>query len=338
MYSSAHIQEIREAFQELIDDGVVPGLSVAVNYKGNRILELGLGMANLELQIPVHPEVTIFRAASISKPITATALAILVEEGKIGLADELGKWVPEFFFPQITIAQLAGHTAGIRGYRGKEVFLNRPISMLESLELFKNDALLFEPGTDFFYTSFDFVLLSLAMERASGEAFPDLVSDRVLEPLQMYHTFPEVPEVPIPGLAQFYSRSSNGFNATEPVDNRYKLSGGGYITTAGDVCKLGQAYLEGRVTSERVLKPFFTRQKITRGRIPYGLGWQLPPGSSKRIYFGHGGSGVGAFGNFFVFPQQELVVVFLFNCSNPKIQPRLDRILNLIYEGAEFSE
>lgn len=333
MYSSENVQKIKETLEQFIIDGLVPGLAFSVNHKGRRVLELGLGMANLDVQIPVNSEVTIFRAASISKPITATALAILVEEGIIRLDDPIGKYIPQWSFPQITIAHLAGHTAGIRGYRGKEVFLNRPISMLESLDLFNKAPLLFEPGTDFLYTSFDFVLLALSMEQASGESFPDLIAERVLEPLQMYNTFPEIPEVHVPGLACFYSRSSNGFEMAEPVDNRYKLAGGGFLTTAGDICKLGQAYLDENIASKDVLKPFFTSQRTKKGVVPYGLGWQLPPKSANRFYFGHGGSGVGGFGNFFIFPERDLVVVFLFNCSNPKIQPRLDLLLDLVYEA-----
>ncbi|WP_198440154.1 serine hydrolase [Pareuzebyella sediminis] len=84
---------------------------------------------------------------------------------------------------------MASHTAGIRGYRGFEYGLNKPYSIKESIEIFKDDDLLFKPGTAYFYSSFDWVFISLAMEEVLGSSFKEYVKIKVLEPLGMHRTF-----------------------------------------------------------------------------------------------------------------------------------------------------
>jgi len=89
----------------------------------------------------------------------------MVNDGLIDLDASFYEYVP--YFPQkkhdFTIRQLAGHTAGIRGYRGKEYRLNKAYSIKDSLRIFKDDGLLFKPGTNYHYNSYDWVLISLAM-------------------------------------------------------------------------------------------------------------------------------------------------------------------------------
>jgi CubicO group peptidase (beta-lactamase class C family) len=121
------------------------------------------------------------------------------------------------------------------------------------------------------------------------------------------------------------------------VDTRYKLAGGGYLSTVADVCRLGQAYLDGRVAAARVLKPFLTSQMA--GGIPtyYGLGWQVSQDYMGRPFYGHIGNAVGAYSNFFIYPDQQMVICMLVNCSVPEIQPDLDRIVNAVHTAVTES-
>jgi serine beta-lactamase-like protein LACTB, mitochondrial len=143
--------------QSLLDEKKIPGLAITVLKKGELLFQKGYGFSDLENKIKVNPKKTIFRIASISKNIAATALAHMVKDGLIDLDNSLYDYVP--YFPKkrydFTIRQLASHTAGIRGYRGTEYALNKRYSIKESLEIFKNDELVFEPGTNFHYNSFD---------------------------------------------------------------------------------------------------------------------------------------------------------------------------------------
>jgi CubicO group peptidase (beta-lactamase class C family) len=283
----------------------------------------------------VEPETTVFRVASISKPITATALARMVSEGALDLDEDLRAWVPEFpeRHGRVSLRQLAAHTAGLRAYRGKEAALNLPLTIADSLPLFVEDPLEYKPGEGYGYNSFDSVLLSLAMERAGGRPFHELVEALVLGPLGMAHTHMEVPGAPVPGQAQFYTRRAGAFRPATPVDTRYKLAGGGYLSTVYDICRLGQAYLEGRVAPREVLQPFLTTQQVGGAPTYYGLGWQVSRDAAGRPYFGHVGNAVGGYSNFYVYPESGLVVCVLVNCSAPEIQPVLDTMMGALHQS-----
>ncbi|QBA63389.1 serine hydrolase domain-containing protein [Muriicola soli] len=316
-------------FQEWIDDTKVPGLAITVLHSGEKVFQKGYGWADIEGRKPVDPQKTIFRIASASKPIASMALAKMVMAGQIDLDKSFYNYVPYFTKKQsdFTIRQLATHTAGIRGYRGKEYALNKPYTIKDSLELFQEDPLLFSPGTGYLYNSFGWVLISLAMEEVSGESFSGYVQKEILNPLGMNNTLVEVPGEMPEGKAVPYTRFNSGFRPAVPVDNRYKLAGGGYLSTTEDLVKLGTAVLENSLVSPEVMKEFLTPQKINGYSTHYGLGWQVSVDKSGRPYIGHVGNGVGGYSNFFVYPDDEVVISLLINCTDPKVQPLLDDLV-----------
>ncbi len=317
-------------------DGKVPGLVVAVWHNGKPLLQHGYGYADLQRREAPDPDQTRFRIASISKPIAATALLHMVDEGLIALDASLYDYVP--YFPRksydFTIRQLAGHTAGIRGYRGMEYGLNKAMSIREGLEVFQNDPLIFKPGTGFHYNSFGWVLLSLAMEEASGIPFSDYVASRVFLPLGMQATIPEI-KGNYPGrLATFYSSSAKGFRPAPPVNNEYKLAGGGYLSTASDVAKLGQAYLDGRIANQTLVAEFLQSQLINGIPTWYGLGWEVSHDDANRPYYGHTGNSIGAFSKFMVYPESGMVFVILVNCGSPRIEEEIAYLIDVCFLAA----
>src|SRR3989441_12200340 len=140
----------------------IPGVQVAVAVNGKLVWSEGFGDADAERKKPVTRE-TQFRIGSVSKPLTATAVALLYEQGKVDLDAPVQRYVPSFpdkGYP-ITTRQLAGHLAGIRHYRGDEFVLNRRFgSVGEGLTIFQDDSLLFPPGTRFSYSSYGWNLIS----------------------------------------------------------------------------------------------------------------------------------------------------------------------------------
>ncbi len=334
--------------QQLIDGmvrgGKVPGLSLTVIKDGALLLQKGFGYADLALKLPISPSSTLFRTASVSKPIAASALAIMVSEKTIDLDASFYDYVP--YFPRkeydFTLRQLASHTAGIRGYRGMEYRLNKPFGIKEGIEVFKADPLLFEPGTGYHYNSYDWVLVSLAMQEASGLPFQDYVKAKVLEPLGMRNTIPEstlqgpISDASQQSLATFYSKSQGKFGTAAPVNNFFKLAGGGYLSTSEDIAKLGQAYLEGRIADHGVISQFLTAMEVNGISTYYGLGWQVCQDAKGRPYYGHVGNGVGGYSNFFVYPEEQMVFAVLVNCTDPKIQEILDQVMGLLIDlGAD---
>ena len=147
----------------------------------------------------------------------------------------------------------------------------------------------------------------------------------------MRHTMPDTPGSPQPGQATFYSRGRQGFRLATEVDNRFKLAGAGYLSTVVDICRLGQATLDGVIAPAGVMDAFLRTQQVAGSPTWYGLGWQASQDAAGRPYYGHIGNGVGGYGNFYVYPQQELVIAILINCTDPKVQPVLDLVVEAIH-------
>jgi CubicO group peptidase (beta-lactamase class C family) len=325
-----------------------PGLAITVLKKGETIFQKGYGYSDIEGKLKVNPQQTIFRIASVSKPIAATALAHLVQEGVIDLDESFYTYLPDYPKKEwdFTIRQLASHTAGIRVYKGKEYGLNEPYSIKEGLAIFKNDPLVFEPGTEYLYTSFDWAMISAAMQNVSGIPFEEYVQEKVLNPLGMTNTLvpkcnPErngrLDEKDINEVyttqeklctTTFYTKVAAGFRKAIPVNNFYKLAAGGYLSTSEDVAKLGQAYLDKKLLKNEFRNQFLTAQEVNGKSTYYGLGWQVSEDVKGRKFYGHIGNGVGGYSNFFVYPEQQLVFSILINCTDPKIQPELDAVMD----------
>ena len=327
-------------FQDLFQDKGIPGMAISIWKEGVLLHEKGYGYENLESRKPVDPNGTIFRIASISKCITGLALGKIVEEGLV-------EWDASFYdyvsyYPKkehdFTIRQLASHTAGIRGYRGKEFALNKPYSIRDSIEVFKNDPLLFEPGRGYLYNSFDFVLLSLAIQEASGVAFEDYVKEKVLVPLQMGNTY--TPEEiasqsfdrTLVSVADFYTLRRKHPKKAISVNNQYKVGGGGYLSTSADIAKMGQAILNRDLLKEATYEQLFTTQTVKGESTYYGLGFQVSQDLAGRNFVGHVGNSVGAYTNFFVYPEQKVGISILMNCSDPKMQGDLDEAISNIFD------
>ena len=319
---------------DLIARDRIPGLSVCVIHAGQTVLQKAWGYADLEHEISMHPSQTLVRAASASKPIAAVALGKLVASGKMKWDDSYYQYVP--YFPKkkydFSLRQLAGHTAGIRGYRGKEYAMNRALTIRDSLPVFQDDPLLFEPGTGYQYNSYDWVMLSLAMEEVTGMPFEQYVKKEILDPLGLTKTRPEIPDENQEDIAQFYTRRKGGFKKATPVDNRYKLAGGGYLTTAEELARFGYACLKGDVLQGDALKELWTSMEVDGTKTYYGLGWEVSEDMKGRPFYGHRGNSVGGYSNFYIFPKQELIFVALINCTDPEIQSELDSIQNVFLE------
>ena len=343
--------------QQLIKEEKAPGIAITVLKEGKTIFQKGYGYADLEQKQFVNPIKSIFRIASVSKPIAATALAHMVQEGIIDLDESFYTYLPDYPKKEwdFTIRQLASHTAGIRVYKGKEYGLNEPFSIIEGLRIFKDDPLVYEPGTEYLYNSFDWVMISAAMQKASGISFEQYVQEKVLNPLGMKNTcIPKSHSDRNQGqtgeganfistsekqnlVTKFYTKGITGFRKAIPIDNFYKLAGGGYLSTSEDIAKFGQAFLDKKVEiSEEILNQFLTAQEVEGNSTYYGLGWQVSEDSKGKKFFGHVGNGVGGYSNFFVYPKEQLVFSILINCTDPKILQELDAIIYCFFDEFEI--
>src|SRR5271168_2247687 len=187
---------ISEAVSRFMAANSVPGIGAAVVLDGVPVWSSGYGMADLENFVPAT-SATLFRLASISKPITATAVLQLVERGKLDLDAPVQKYCAAF--PQkeapITTRELLGHLGGIRHYKPdpKEDLEGGNTKHFDSgieagLKFFENDPLVAQPGTHFHYSTQGYTLVGCAIEGASGEKYVAFLHDHVLVPSGMVRT------------------------------------------------------------------------------------------------------------------------------------------------------
>ena len=332
--------EAEKILYYLIQEEIIPGASVTVTKQGKIIWQGGYGYADISKKTPVDPQKTIFRVASMSKAITGVLLARLQEQKKFDWNLSLYEYVPNF--PpkpfDFTIKQLAGHLAGIRSYKANEYTLNKKYTIEEGIDLFKDDILQSAPGTKFLYSSYGINLISLAVEKCLNKKFEDIAKDEVFKPLNMWGTFPDRGKI-ITDEATPYTRTKKGLDKATEVNNYFKLAGGGFLSTSHDIAKMGTAIERHSFLSQAVENEMLKKQCTTDDvEINYGIGWQNQRDWNGRDYFGHTGMGVGGFGWLSVYPNEQVVIVMLFNVTDPQISIYLQRLTDFILEGAKLTD
>jgi CubicO group peptidase (beta-lactamase class C family) len=311
--------------------GRPPGMAVAVAVDGKLVWAEGFGFADLEQCVPASPK-TKFRIGSTSKPLTAAAAMLLYEQGRLDLDSPIQRYVPAF--PDkgyvITTRQLLGHLGGIRGYTvadGNDENRDAYHSVTESLKRFKDDPLIAPPGTKWKYSAYGYVLISAAIEGASGQDFLSFMHDRVFLPLGMYDTAADENNKILSNRARWYNLRSDGTYRNSPyADLSYKWAAGGFLSTVEDLVRFGSALLKPGFLKQDTLALIFTPQTTINGektRAKYGLGWEIhdsgdpdPGGHGAVRRFEHTGGAVGSSSALIIYPDQKLVIAWLQNSDD----------------------
>ena len=313
------VDEARALVQADIAERGYPGIAIAVSVGGATVWSEGFGYADLEHRVPMSRSVK-FRVGSISKSMTAAAVASLVEDDRLELDAPVQRYVPAF--PEkshpVTTRQLGGHLGGIRHYRGNENFIRDPYAtVVDGLSIFADDPLLHEPGTAFSYTSHGFNLLSAAVEGAAEQPFLDYMREAVFRPLGMRDTVADLVTPIIRGRTRYYVRDDEGRLVNAPfVNNSYKWAGGGFLSTTGDVLRFANAHLDDGFLSKSSRELLFTEQKTRDGEgVGYGFGWFIRTRDDGRQLLSHSGGSVGGTSLMVMEPETRVVVVGLINLS-----------------------
>lgn len=315
------ITEARAAVREIMAENAVPGASIAVGIGDDLVWSEGFGWADIEHGVPVTT-LSKFRIGSVSKTVTATAMGLLIERGQLDLDAPVQRYVPGF--PEkrwpITVRQVAGHIAGIRHYRGRENWsMARYPDVTSGLAIFAADSLLFEPGTDYAYSSYGWNLLSAVVESAAGEEFLSFMRDEVFEPLGMLHTVPDHTDSIIPHRVAFYENGAGGAVENAPyVDNSYKWAGGGFLSTPEDLIRFGQAHMEAGFLQASTLDELKAPMTLRDGEsTDYGIAWRTYRQDDGDVALGHSGGSVGGTTLFITIPAHDMVVAGVVNVSGP---------------------
>ena len=314
----------------------IPGFALAVAVDGKIVWSEAFGYADLLAKRRTTPS-TQFRIGSVSKPLTADAVAQLYESGKLDLDAPVQRYVPTF--PDkgtpITTRLLGGHLAGIRHYNGDEFLLNqRYPTVTSALAIFAHDSLVAPPGTRFSYSSYGFNLISAVVEGASGEQFLSYMASHVFQPLGMTSTAPDKNDSLIPNRTRFYQRDSSGnFVVAPTVDNSYKWGGGGFLSTAEDLVRFGSAHLQPGWLKAGTLELLLTSQHTTSGAATgYGIGWFLGTDTLGHRTAFHGGGSIGGTTAFGIDRDSHVVIALVTNLSDARLDAAQE--IRLVFDSA----
>jgi serine beta-lactamase-like protein LACTB, mitochondrial len=319
--SPRQAQALDTLVSSYISDNHVPGLAIAVVDHGEVITAQGYGLADVENRVPANAD-TVYRIASLSKPVSAIAAMKLVEAGKLDLDVPIQKYCPAF--PKkpwpITTRELLSHQSGIRDYRNDEESVNTRHfkSIHEALTQFQNDPLEFEPGTKMQYSSYGYIVVGCVIEGASGTTYNERMQQAIFSPARMSVSRLDDVFAIIPHRAHGYALSADGeLKNAVFVDVSNKPPGSGINSSARDMGAFVAALYSGKLVSKSTLGQMLTPAKTRDGRTTiYGVG--LFRGGPLSTYHGlqeagHGGDQQGFSSVLYLLPERQFGVVVLSN-------------------------
>ncbi len=381
LFCAAAWGQIAERMEKFIAEKTVAGTVTLVS-RGDKIVEFdALGMADIEVARPMQKD-TIFQIMSMTKPVTAIGIMMLAEQGKLALRDPVEQYLPEFRGQQvtsnvgpdaarlrvpehaITIRDLLTHTAGVQDFAPAEIHdymqsLNVPLA--EVVKRLARTPLLFQPGTEWSYSSPGIEILGRIIEVVSGEKYEDFIAGHILAPLGMKDSFFYPPADKLARIAMVYVqkdgrlvRAPGSILGGDPAKYRkgsvFPAPGWGLYSTAEDLLHLYRMMLNNGVyEGRRYLSPFSVHvmtEAHTTGIHPvgwmrgadYGLAWEVVTdplgelaGHLKGSY-GHGG----AFGTQgWIDPGDRLISILLIQRADGGTGSLCNVFLNMAESGVE---
>jgi len=323
---------VTRAIQAQCDRDGIPGLSCAIGIGDSTPIAGGFGLADVENDVPATGK-TVYRLASISKPITAVCALRLFEQGRLDLdrpVHELVTQWPEKKWP-VTTRQLLGHLGGVRHYRPGEGESTSPFAtQTESLARFAADPLLHEPGTAYFYSTYGFNLVAAVVEQAAGKPFAELVRELVAAPGGAATLQDDDVRRIVPGRAQGYIKVGGVLQNSALMDSSYKLGGGGLCCSADDLVRFGQALVAGKLCKPETLALMWTAQQKKDGSpTKYGLGFGVAERNGRRV-ISHGGAQSRVSTLLYMLPDQKVVIALLCNLERVRLQSLAEQLADLV--------
>jgi CubicO group peptidase (beta-lactamase class C family) len=310
------VENARQLARALVSGDNLPGLSVAISVNGDIVWAEGFGWADVETRTPVTP-LTRFRLGALSKPLTAVGAALLHDRGRLDLDAPIQQYVPRYPRKQwtVTARQLLSDVAGVHRIRGDNNDAmpdSHCESVDEAVEMLAGDPLLFEPGTQYRYSIWGWVLVSAAIEGASGEAFDGFMARQVFEPLGMGRTV----------AAEVDGLEDVAHGTGPPPDYSCVAGGGAFLSTPSDLVRLGSTMVTPGFLRAGTAAAFQTTPHLASGApTTYALGWTVKTvqvaGAPTRVV-SHRGSPAGGSVSLLTFPDLGLAVAAAANVADAK--------------------
>jgi D-alanyl-D-alanine carboxypeptidase len=302
---------------KLLDDRVkgimerqrIPGMAVVV-IKNGQVQELkGYGVADITTKQPVTPD-TKFAIGSTTKPFTAMAIMMLVEEGKVNLDAPVSQYLTDLpaQWQPLTIRQLLSHTAGLyEDYDWRKI--KQPIDFIKM----GKPELDFPPGEAWSYSNTGFLLAGMVIEKVSSQSYSDFLRDRIFTPLGMSQTQAKLEAAP--NLASGYVGTDRLtlVDVTKDPVAPVVYAAGNIVSTARDMAKWVQALNQGKLLNTKSYQQLWTAATLKNGRsVDYGLGWFLRQ-LNGHPYIEHGGNVAGYAAGLARYPNDQLDIIVLTN-------------------------
>jgi CubicO group peptidase (beta-lactamase class C family) len=328
-----------DAFLSQWDKNDMPGCSVGAIKDGKLVYKRAFGMANLDYDIP-NTTLTLFNLASVSKPFTAMSIALLAQQGKLSLDDDIRKYVPEIpkYNETITIRNLIHHTSGIREYQALVLFgglgtdnAYSDKTILNMLARQKNIS--FVPGSKYQYSNSNYHLLGIIVSRVSGKSLRLFADENIFKPLGMKNTmFSD-------NRFEVVKNRATGYMISPDKSIRARSSlfdlvgGGGVLTTVEDLSLWTQNYYEPKIGNKEMIELLTTPGTLNGGeKMSYAFGvWRQEYKGLPIIE--HSGNMSGFRAKIFSFPEQKFTAIAL--CNNMAILPSaiVNKLADIYLEG-----
>lgn len=332
-------KKIDEIFST-IDQCQLPGAAVAVAIGGVPVYRKGFGLANLELPVALSPSMRM-RIGSTTKHFTSLAYMLLCEEGRAGIDDEIGKYIPELheISRHVTMRQLMGHTSGIRDVFSVTMYFHgtgRLVTDKQLLAYYETiDDVDFQPGTHWSYNNGGYMLLSTAIERITGEPLEDVLRKRIFEPVGMYDTLlrrwdsdftPNSATLHMVNRQGRYSRDYMGM----------EISGaGGMVSSMDDMLRWLKHMDAPFVGSVETWKTMTAPHRLTSGvSTGYGLGLMSIPYRGIET-LSHGGGVMGGNSQTIKVPSAKLDISIAVNRADLNAADLAFKIIDACVEGLD---
>jgi CubicO group peptidase (beta-lactamase class C family) len=310
---------------------------------GEIVYKQGYGLADLEHDVPIRPS-TVFNIGSTSKQFTAFAIALLEDEGKLSLDDDMRRYLPEMrdFGRTITIRHLIHHTSGLRGtypellalaeWRQSDLTTTDDVCKLLRAQRELN----FQPGDEFQYVNANYVLLAQICERISGQPFGAFCQERIFEPLGMRNSvINDFHMKLIPGRARSYYEDGQGgwLNAVSADSTAGPTN---VYTTVEDLVRWDENFYTGQVGGQAVIERVHQPGRLNDGtELDYAFGLEVGPEHQHRGWqvVEHGGEHGGHSSWMVRFPELHLSVVVLFNHFLWEMREYAIKVTDLFLQG-----
>jgi CubicO group peptidase (beta-lactamase class C family) len=305
------------------------GCAALVAKNGQIIYKKAFGMANLELNVPMQPDM-VFRVGSITKQFTAVAILQLMEQGKLSLQDEITKFIPDYPTQayKITIEHLLTHTSGVKSYTNVPEFqkyIRTDMKPAEVIDMFKNLPMEFAPGTKWNYNNSGYFLLGYIIEKVSGMTYPEYLEKNFFKPLGMTNSLFGSDSKIVKNRAWGYQPDGDGVKNADMMSMTLPYSAGSVQSTVEDLFRWNQAVHSYKLVKKETIEKAFTEYKLADGKgTKYGYGWMFYEVQGSPT-IEHGGAINGYLSNAIYLPKED-VFVAVFSNNNAK-SPTLGSIL-----------